>query len=152
MIIKPNKIKVNVWQVGYTTLKDYACSNRKNAKCVDKGYVLLNSLDDLWEETVWNLLNWSCWNTDDNGNAIKPESVKSPLDHCNSDIILNIEGTNIYKYAKNSGFGVADSLKGAIEKITNECCDFWPFPEVKEQVEQSDKKKAKSFRILTMNG
>ncbi len=130
MIIKPNKIKVNVWQVGYITFKDHACSNRKNAKCVDKGYVLLDSLDDQWEETVWHLLNWGCWNTDDNGNAIKPESVKSPLDHCNSDVILNIEGTNIYKYALSVGFGEADSLKRAIEKITNEC-DFWPFPEVK---------------------
>ncbi len=57
MIIKPNKIKINVWQVGYTTFKDYASSNRQNAKCVDKGYVLINKLNTGWEEYVWNLLN-----------------------------------------------------------------------------------------------
>lgn len=127
---KSSKIKINVWQMGYTTFKDYACSNRQNAKCVNKGYVLLDNLENHWEETVWHLLNWSCWNTDDEGNAIKPESVQSPLDHCNSDVILNIDGTNTYKYAKSFGFGEADSLEGAIKKITNEC-DFWPFPEVK---------------------
>lgn len=130
MIIKPNKIKINVWQVGYTTFKDYASSNRKNAKCINKGYVLIDNLDNYWDETVWHFLNWSCWNIDDNGNAIKPESVQSPLDHCNSDVILNIDGTNIYKYTKSFGFGEADSLRDAINKITLEC-NFWPFPNVK---------------------
>ena len=36
---KSSKIKINVWQLGYTTFKDYACSNKYNAKCVNKGYV-----------------------------------------------------------------------------------------------------------------
>jgi len=131
MIIKPNKIKINVWQVGYTTFKDFASSNRKNAKCVNKGYVLLDSLDDYWDETVWHLLNWGCWNYDkEKEHYIKPESVQSPLDHCNSDIILNIDGTNVYKYAMSVGFGEESSLEKAIKKITNEC-DFWPFPEVR---------------------
>ena len=147
MIIKPNKIKINVWQVGYTTYKDYVCSNRQNAKCVDKGYVLINKLNTGWEEDVWHLLNWSCWNTDDNGNAIKPESVKSPLDHCNSDVILNIDGTNIYKYAKGFGFGETTSLKEAIREITLEC-NFWPFPEVKRTSGEIRQKEGKVFQNI----
>jgi len=130
MTIKSNKVKINVWQMGYTTFKDYVTSNKENAKCVNKGYVLLDSLDDNWDESVWHFLNWSCWNTDDKGNAIKPESVQSSLDHCNSDIILNIDGTNTYKYAKSSGFGEATSLKEASKKMINDFCNFWPFPDV----------------------
>lgn len=145
-----NKIKVNVWQIGYTTFKDYACSNRQNAKCVNKGYVLLDSLDNHWEETVWHLLNWGCWNINDDGNAIKPESVQSPLDHCNSDVILNIDGTNIYKYAKSFGFGEVDSLKDAIKEITLECveCDFWPFPNVKRTSGAIRQKDGKVYQLI----
>ena len=148
MLIKHNKIKISVWQVGYTTFKDYASSNRQNAKCVNKGYVLLNSLEDhYWEDRVWHLLNWSCWNYDESGNAIKPKSVQSPLDHCNSDVILNIEGTNIYKYAKGLGFGETTSLREAIRKITLEC-DFWPFPDVKRTSGQIKYEADKVFQCI----
>ena len=124
-------IKVNVWQVGYTTFKDYILRNKHNAKCVDKGYVEIENTDDLWEEDVWNLLNWSCWNYDESGNAIKPESVHSPLDHCNSDIIISIDGTSIYKYAKSVGWGEANSLDSAFEKMIDDFCEFWSLPDVK---------------------
>lgn len=127
-----SKIKVNVWQMGYTNLEDFEKTNKGNAKCVNKGYVLLNSLDDYWEETVWHLLNWSCWNYDEEkGENVKPKSVHSPLTHCNSDIILNIEGTNTYKYAKSIGFGEANSLEEAIKQMFKCFCNFWPFPGVK---------------------
>lgn len=129
--MKKTKIKVNVWQMGYTTFKDFKNSNKENAECRDKGYVLLDNLDDLWEETVWHLLNWGCWNYNEKeGKYIKPKSVKSPLTHCNSDVILNIEGTNIYKYAKSVGFGEATSLDEAKTKMVEGFCKFWPFPEV----------------------
>lgn len=143
--MKNSKIKVNVWQVGYTTFKDYASSNRQNAKCVDKGYVLLDNLDDYWDETVWRLLNWSCWNyNEEKGEYIKPESVHSPLTHCDSVVILNIDETNIYKYAKSVGFGETTSLREAIREITLEC-DFWPFPEVKRTSGAIRQKEGKVF-------
>jgi hypothetical protein len=143
-----NKIKVNVWQMGYTTFKDYACSNKYNTKCVDKGYVFLDNLDNHWEETIWHLLNWGCWNIDDDGNAIKPESVQSPLDHCNSDVILNIDGTNIYKYAKSFGFGEATSLEEAIKKMVDDFCNFWPFPDVKRTSGAIRQKDDKVFQCI----
>ena len=126
-------IKINVWQLGYTTFKDYALRNKQNAKCVEKGYVEIENTDDLWEEGVWNLLNWSCWNYDESGNAVKPESVHSPLDHCNSDIIINIDGTNTYKYSKHYGWGETKSLDDAIKEMVDDYCycEFWPFRDVK---------------------
>ena len=143
-----NKIKVNVWQMGYTTFKDYVNWNKENAKYVNKGYVLLDNLDNHWEETVWHLLNWSCWNTDDEGNTIKPESVQSPLDHCNSDVILNIDGTNTYKYAKSFGFGEADSLRDASKKMINDFCSFWPFPGVKRTGGQIKREGDKVYQCI----
>ena len=124
-------IKINVWKIGYTTFKDYLLGNKENTKYIDQGYVMIENTDDLWEEDVWHLLNWSCWNYDDSGNAIKPESVHSPLDHCNSDIIINIDGTNIYKYAKDVGFGDATSLDDAFNKAIDDFCNFWPLSGVK---------------------
>lgn len=120
------EIKVNVWQLGYITFKDHLNWNKDKAQCRDMGFVVLDEKKDLWEEDVWNLLNWSCWTED------KPDNVKSPLTHCNSDIIINIEGTNNYLYAKSVGWGEANSLEDAKKKMKEDIdCSFWPFSEVK---------------------
>lgn len=124
-------IKVNIWQLGFTTFKDYLKHDNSKAQCRDMGFVIINEKKDLWEEEVWNLLNWSCWNYDENGNAVKPENVKSPLTHCNSDIIINIDGTNKYLYAKHVEWGEADTLEEAINKMKSDFCDFWPFRDVR---------------------
>lgn len=124
-------MKVNVWKLGYTSFKDYLRWDKSKAECRDMGSVELDKKKDLWEEEVWHLLNWSCWNYDEEGNSIKPDNVNSPLDHCNSDIIINIDGTSEYKFAKSFGWGKARSLGEAIKKMKKEItCEFWPFPEV----------------------
>jgi hypothetical protein len=119
--------KINIWQLGYTNLDDFNYSNKQNAVCRDAGFVMIDNLEDLWEEEVWHLLNWSCWNYNDEGNAVKPSSVHSYLDHCNSDIILNIDGTDIFKYALSVGFGEATSLEEAVNKSKTGFCNYWPF-------------------------
>lgn len=125
------KIRVNIWQMGYTSFKDHLISDKSKASCKNMGFVILENKEDLWEETVWNLLNWSCWNFDKNNEPIKPDNVISPLDHCNSDIIINIEGSNEYKYAKHCGWGKANSLEDAEKKMKEDFCSFWPFSDVK---------------------
>lgn len=70
-----------------------------------------------------------------------------PLDHCNSDVILNIEGTNIYKYAKGVGFGETNSLEEAIREIALEC-DFWTFPNVKRTSGAIKRKDDKIFQNI----
>ena len=120
-----NKIKINVWQIGYTTFKDYLMDNKQKALLHPMGYVLLESEDD-WAEKTWDLLNWSCWT------ETKPENVHSPLNHCNSDIIVNVDGTDIYMYAKSFGWGEEHSLFAAETAAKKEStCTFWPFQEVK---------------------
>ncbi len=120
-------MKVNVWQVGYTTREDW--HNRTNPVCREMGYVTIPDDSEGWEEKVWNLLNWSCWNYNDEGTAVKPDEVHSPLDHCNSDIILQIENSNIYKYAKFIGFGESSSLKNAVAHIIDGN-HLWPFSDI----------------------
>lgn len=115
------KVKVNVWQVGYTTQKDYVL--RKNAQCRNMGYVEIpNDMED-WEEEVWILLNWSCWTNK------KPKNVHSPLDHCNSDIILQIDGSCKYRYAKFVSFGDAHTLADAIQEVKHQ--NLWPFSDMR---------------------
>ena len=121
-------MKVNVWQVGYTTYEDW--HDRANPVCKEMGYVTIPDDSEEWEEKVWDLLNWSCWNFNDEGRAVKPDEVHSPLDHCNSDIILQIENSNTYKYAKFMGFGEAFSLENAVAHIIDGSHHLWPFDDV----------------------
>lgn len=111
-------MKVKVYQVGYTTQRDYLL--HENAKYREMGFVEIPENIEGWEEKVWDLLNWSCW-TD-----VKPTNVKSPLDHCNSDVILQIDGSCTYRYAKFVGWGEASSLIEALEGI-QQAGEFWPF-------------------------
>ena len=125
------KIKVNVWQMGYTTFKDYVMGDKEKAECRPMGYVLLDDDED-WAEETWNLLNWSCWNYDENGDyAIKPESVFSPLDHCNSDIIVQIDGTDVFMCADFAVWTMKHSLADAVQSMKNGYNEFWPFEEVR---------------------
>lgn len=114
-------MKVNVWQVGYTTQRDYVL--RKNAQCRNMGYVEVS--DDLkdWEEKVWELLNWSCW-TDK-----KPANVHSSLDHCNSDVIFQIDGSYTYKCAQFIGFSDVHTLADAIQEVKHH--ELWPFSDIR---------------------
>ena len=107
------KIKVNVWQVGYLSMVAYIHRDEEAIVCKERGYVELEE-QDLWEEEVWHLLNWGCWNYNKEGKTVKPAEVHSQLDHCNSDIILQIEGTNSFKAAQSVGFKEYDSLNEAI--------------------------------------
>jgi hypothetical protein len=115
-------MKVNVWQVGYTTERDYVL--RENAQCCNMGYVEVPETED-WEEKVWNLLNWSCWTSD------KPENVHSPLDHCNSDVILQSEGSTRYMCAKSIGWEIHLSLDSAVYSLQHDNRHhLWPFEDV----------------------
>ena len=114
-------MKVNVWQLGYNTYKDFKLN--QNIQCREQGYVLIDSIDN-WEEKVWDLLNWSCWAKN------KPEEVHSPLTHCNSDIILQIEGTNLYKVSEFVGFTEHPSLETAIKYAKQKPHEYWPFSDV----------------------
>lgn len=118
-------MKVNIWQVGYTTCKDWVLRQRQQAQCQSKGYVLLEDKDreNDWEELVWHLLNWSCWT------EVKPESIHSPLDHCNTDVILQIEGEKEYSIPKFMGFEKCSSLDEAA-KILQNSHELWPFSNV----------------------
>jgi hypothetical protein len=122
-------MKVNVWQVGYTTEKDWI--DRVNPVCREMGHVIIPDNTEDWEEEVWNLLNWSCWNYDENGIAHKPEEVHSPLRYCNSDVILQIDGSKEYKCAKSVGFEDSSSLEDAIKKFMNRKRHLWPFYDAK---------------------
>lgn len=125
-------IKVNVWQMGYTNRKDFEEDNRANAICRSRGYVEVENTKG-WKEEVWHLLNWGCWSVDENGESKKPQNVHSLLDHCNADIILNVDGTKEWCFAEPVGFRKASSLPKAIKmmkkRVTNE---LWIFPDRKE--------------------
>lgn len=122
-------MKVQVWQVGYATRKDW--KERVNPICRKMGYVVVPDYMELWEEQVWNLLNWSCWNYDDKGNVSKPREVHSPLSYCNSDIILKAENSNEYKYAKFVGFGETTSFEEAVAILTARPYTLSPFYDAK---------------------
>ena len=123
-------IKVNVWQVGYVSESDWRDGNKRKATCRNMGYVEIEESDG-WEEDVWNLLNWSCWNYGDDGNAVKPENVHSPLSFCNSDVILQIEGTSVYRCAKHVGWGTHKTLEYAVRAIKSGHHNLWPFHDAK---------------------
>lgn len=116
-------MKVNIWQVGYTTQRDFILE--ENLVCREMGYVEIDPTDQ-WEESVWELLNWSCWSREG-----KPENVHSPLDHCNSDIILQIDGTSIYRGAMFLGWRAYSSLEEAVASASIEGHRFYPFSDVK---------------------
>jgi len=109
--------KINIWQVGYPSKESFEVGNPQNALCMYRGYVELNTIEEGWQETVWNLLNWSCWNYDVNGKAVKPENVHSPLAYCNDDIILQAEDLDKYFYAGFIGYDEANSLMEAINAL-----------------------------------
>ena len=117
------KVKVNVWQMGFDNIKAYMLRDSNGTACKERGYVLVENTDG-WEEEVWNLLNWSCW-TDK-----KPEDVHSPLEYCNSDVILQIDGTNEYKRAESVGWTDYTSLESAIDALKKTPCSLWPLKEV----------------------
>lgn len=106
------QIKVNVWKLGYDNEEDFKEQN-ENIVCVEAGYVIIDETED-WEEECWHYLNWSMWSDDEKGIPIQPENVHSPVCICNHDIVLSIEGSNIYRYAKPVGWGTANSLQDAL--------------------------------------
>ena len=116
------KVKVNVWQVGFMDMVSNMLRQGDKAVCKERGYVLIEDKED-WEEEVWHLLNWSCWSYK------KPEDVYSSLDHCNSDIILQIDGTNHYMRAEHVGWTEYPSLEGAIDALKKTPDSLWPLIE-----------------------
>lgn len=116
--------KVNIWQVGFESMRDYVLRNEEKLVCRPIGYVNMVRLDESWEESVWNLLNWSCWT------RRKPKSVHSPLTHCNSDVILQVEGTDVFVCSCAVGWESARSLDGAFAKMKSGVHFFWPFYDV----------------------
>ena len=117
------RIKVNVWQVGFDNIKAYMLREGEKAICKERGYVVIYNLEN-WEETVWDLLNWSCWTN------MKPDNVFSSLDHCNSDVILQIDGTNDYRRAESVGWTTYNSLEDAINALKKTPYSLWPLVEV----------------------
>lgn len=117
------KTKVNVWQVGFTNMKDYMLKKSEGLAYKKRGYVMVEVTKG-WEEDVWDLLNWSCWTSK------KPEDVYSSLDHCNSDIVLQIEGTTQYKCAMSVGFKNCNSFEDAVATLKNHIYNLWPLEEV----------------------
>lgn len=122
------KVKVNVWQVGFMDMKSYMLREGDKAVCKERGYVMIENKEG-WEEDVWNLLNWSCWNYDENGNVVKPDDVYSSLDHCNSDVILQIDGTNDYRRAELVDWTKYNSLEQAMTALKNDPHSLWPLAE-----------------------
>ena len=116
------KVKINVWQVGFMDLKAYMLREGDKAICKERGYVMVDSKTH-WEDTAWDLLNWSCW-TDE-----KPKDVHSSLDHCNSDVILQIDGTNDYMRAESIGWTKYNSFEQAVTALKNTPNSLWPFTE-----------------------
>ena len=120
------KVKVNVWQMGFDNIKAYMLRDSSGTVCKERGYVLVENSEG-WEEEVWNLLNWSCW-TDK-----KPEDVHSPLEYCNSDVILQIDDTNEYKRAEIVGWTDYTSLESAIDALKKTPYSLWPLKEVSRE-------------------
>lgn len=132
-------IKVNVWQLGYTSQKDYVLENKSKLQCREMGFVFVEE-SSYWTEEVWNLLNWGCWS--ENG---KPHAVHSPLDHCNSDIIIQIDGTKEYICALFVGWETKNSLSDAIAYMKHEGWDFWPFHDVRRVAGQYKADNGKAY-------
>ena len=125
-------MKVNVWQVGYTTQRDSVIGDPNLAECRPMGYVIVEDDEEDWEDDAWHLLNWGCWNyPKGGGRAIKPEEVQSPLSFCNSDVILQREGTDLYYCADHCGWTKTSSLDRAVAIIRNGYHSIWPFKDVK---------------------
>lgn len=120
------KIKINIWHVGYASTDDWMAGDKRKAVCRNMGYVEIEKCD-AWEDDVWEYLNWSCWNYGKDGEAIKPDCVHSPLSFCNSDVILQIEGTEVYRCAKTCGWGTHKTLEYAIRAIKTGHHNIWPF-------------------------
>ena len=118
--------KVYIWQGGFTSRNDR--KERINPECRAKGYILLpEDLKDWeWKEYVWEQLNWGCWADK------KPDNVFSPLDHCNSDIIIHEEGTSEYYRAASVDWVTYYSLEGAIQDLLKNTEELWMFPECRE--------------------
>lgn len=124
-------LKVNVWQVGYTTCKDWIIGDKRKGKNRYMGYVEVDECDG-WQDEAWHLLNWGCWAYDsEKGCYVKPDEVHSPLTHCNSDVILQVEGTSVYKCAKHCGWGTHKTLEYAIRAVKTGHHNLGPFSEVK---------------------
>lgn len=116
------KVKVNVWQVGFMDMKAYMLREGDKAICKERGYVMVENKEN-WEDDAWNLLNWSCW-TDR-----KPKDVYSSLEYCNSDVVLQIDGTDNYRRAESIGWTTYDSLEGAVAALKKTPHCLWPLAE-----------------------
>ena len=116
------KVKVNVWQVGFMDMKAYMLREGDKAVCKERGYVMVDSKTN-WEETVWDLLNWSCWT------SRKPDEVHSSLEYCNSDVIIQIDGRNDYRRAESVGWSRYNSLEQAVTALKNDPHSLWPLAE-----------------------
>lgn len=116
-------MKVNIFVIGFDEADwEKNPRNRNNLHIASAGYA---EVEEFNAEELWNSLNWSCW-TDK-----KPKEVKhSPLTHCNSDIALNIDGTNVYHCALSAGWKkiTADSVEEVLQffKTSKKNFSFWP--------------------------
>jgi len=115
--------KVKVWQIGYANRKDFNSQDIEKAICRPMGYVEIEDDEDC--ETIWHLLNWSC------RNSAKPNNVFSPLTYCNSDIIIQTEGEDVFHVAMPIGWKLATSLEDAIaENKKKKSSNYWLFYDV----------------------
>lgn len=120
-------MKVNIYVIGFRDKAEWMqnSANRKNLHIASAGYA---EVEEFNAEELWDLLNWSCW-TDE-----KPKEVEhSPLTHCNSDIALNIDGTDVYHCALSFGWEeiTANSLEEVLQffKTSKHSFSFWPLYE-----------------------
>lgn len=119
-------MKVNIYVVGLNRADWQEHPNgRAKLHIADAGYA---EVDEFNVDELWDLLNWGCW-TDE-----KPKEVEhSPLTHCNADVILNIDGTNVYHCALTCGWHevTADSLSKVLSyyKVSRRVFGFWPLYE-----------------------
>lgn len=119
-------VKVNIFQIGYLSLEDWKNDNSSKLACRYMGYVELIELENDWEEIVWNILNWDCYQKN------KPKTLHSEMTHCNDDVIFQIEGETEYTYFKSFGVGKTNSLSDAVQEILQETFVFYPFEDCRK--------------------
>lgn len=97
--------KYNILQMGYPTVEDWKNHNAGTIQFKERGYAMVE--DNEGQEKVWDLCNWSCYAD------AKPENLHSELTHCNSDIVVWVEGSGEYWVAEPAGWKKFQTLEEA---------------------------------------
>lgn len=112
------KKRYNIIQMVYPSVEDWKNRNTKSLTFKERGYAEFDNPNEN-HNSVWDLCNWSCY-TDK-----KPENLHSELTHCNSDIVVWVEGSKEYYVAEPCGWAKFDTLERAkVYMLT--CSEAWP--------------------------